>query len=198
MCVSACQRSLGRCVSSLKNLFFMLVNWWLEWCEAGCGGGGSLSLSLSSSSAALRIRAPAALTNRIAALMKSKESRQQQVSNFGISKLTLQTLKTFPKLRTPGAHNILNLSSDVSFFKIWSYATFPSALISLIFISLISLSRLAPFIHPLVSGISQRRTNYSHQGQRMLLFFTKVILEKNTHVVKFHRWRKYSHPLLKQ
>lgn len=195
MCVSVRQRSLGRCVSSLKNLFFMLVNWWLEWCEGGWGGGGSLSLSLSSSSAALRIRAPAALTNRIAALMKSKESRQQQVSNFGISKSTLQTLKPFPKLWTPGAHNILNLSSDVPFFKTWSYATFHSALISLIFISLISLSCLAPFIHPLVSGISQRRTNYSHQGQDMLLFFTKVILENNTHVVKFHWWRKYTHIL---
>lgn len=83
MCASVCQRSLGRCVSSLKNLFFMLANWWLEWCEGGCGGGGSLSLSLSSSSAALRIRAPAtALTNRIAALAKSKQSRQQKVSDF--------------------------------------------------------------------------------------------------------------------
>lgn len=76
-----CRRSLGRCVSSLKNLFFMLANWWLEWCEGGCGGGGSLSLS--SSSAALRIRAPAtSLTNRIAALVKSKQSSQQKVVDF--------------------------------------------------------------------------------------------------------------------
>lgn len=63
-------RLLGRCVSSLKNLFFMLLNWWLEWWEGGCGGGGSFSLP--SSSAALRIRGPSTLTNRIAALVKRR------------------------------------------------------------------------------------------------------------------------------
>lgn len=57
-------------MSSLKNLFFMLLNWWLEWWEGG--GGAGRSFSLSSSSAALRKRGPAALTNRIAALEKAE------------------------------------------------------------------------------------------------------------------------------
>lgn len=73
-----CLASLGRCVSSLKNLFFMLANWWLEWCEGGCGGGGSLSFSLSSS-AALRSRTPAALTSRIASLMEPVEKEMMNV-----------------------------------------------------------------------------------------------------------------------
>lgn len=71
LCVRVHVGSLGRCVSSLKNLFFMLVNWWLEWCEGGCGGGGSLSLPRSSSSAALRSLAAAALTSRIASLIEA-------------------------------------------------------------------------------------------------------------------------------
>lgn len=74
LCVGG--RLLGRCVSSLKNLFFMLLNWWLEWWEGGCGGGGSFSLP--SSSAALRIRGPSTLTNRIAALVKS--SRREKTT----------------------------------------------------------------------------------------------------------------------
>lgn len=59
---------LGRCVSSLKNLFLMLLNWWLEWWEGG--GGAGRSFSLSSSSAALRKRGLATLTNRIAAALE--------------------------------------------------------------------------------------------------------------------------------
>lgn len=57
----------------MKNLFFMLLNWWLEWWEGG--GGAGRSFSLSSSSAALRKRGPAALTNRIAALEKAEGER---------------------------------------------------------------------------------------------------------------------------
>lgn len=66
-----CIISLGRCVISLKNLFFMLVNWWLEWCDGTCG---SLSRS---SSAALRSRGSAMLTSPIATLMKSRADNKQ-------------------------------------------------------------------------------------------------------------------------
>lgn len=79
--------SLGRCVSSLKNLFFMLMNWWLEWCEGGCGGGGSLSFPLSSSSAALRSRIPAAPTSRIASLMEVGWRKRRQT----VRELTFHT-----------------------------------------------------------------------------------------------------------
>lgn len=72
MCAPVCMCSLGRCVSSLKNLFFMLANWWLEWCEGGWGGGGSLSFP--SSSAARRNRALSMVTNRIAALWSQRRS----------------------------------------------------------------------------------------------------------------------------
>lgn len=64
---------LGRCVISLKNLFFMPANWWLEWWDVGGRGGGG-SLSSSSSSAALRSRAPATLTSRITALLEQQKS----------------------------------------------------------------------------------------------------------------------------
>lgn len=84
ICFLLCHRCLlGRCVSSLKNLFFMLLNWWLEWWEGGGGAGRSFSLS-SSSSAALRKRGPATLTNRIAALEKA-EGRGGNVSNSDVA-----------------------------------------------------------------------------------------------------------------
>lgn len=65
----------------------MLVNWWLEWCEGGCGGGGSLSLPLSSSSAALRSRIPAAPTSRIASLMEVRWRKRRQT----VRELTFHT-----------------------------------------------------------------------------------------------------------
>lgn len=93
LCVSSvCMFLLGRCVSSLKNLFFMLENWWLEWCKGGCGGGGCLSLS--SSSAALRNRTPATLTNRIAALRKIKGEQTKKTVKSYISKSISETLNT--------------------------------------------------------------------------------------------------------
>lgn len=87
--------SLGRCVSSLKNLFFMLVNWWLEWCEGGCGGGGSLSLPLSSSSAALRSRIPVAPTSRITSLMEVgwRKRRQRDVRELTFHTATPSTCR---------------------------------------------------------------------------------------------------------
>lgn len=72
VCVCVCMCSLGRCVSSLKNLLFMLLNWWLEWCEGGAGR------SFSSSSAALRSRPPASLTSRIAAVRDASRADNQR------------------------------------------------------------------------------------------------------------------------
>lgn len=67
----------------MKNLFFMLLNWWLEWWEGG--GGAGRSFSLSSSSAALRKRGPATLTNRIAALEKAERRGGGDVSNSDVT-----------------------------------------------------------------------------------------------------------------
>lgn len=78
-------RLLGRCVSSLKNLFFMLLNWWLEWWEGG--GGAGRSFSLSSSSAALRKRGRTTLANRIAAVEKAEGGWGGNMSNSNVAAL---------------------------------------------------------------------------------------------------------------
>lgn len=59
---------LGRCPSSLKNLFFIFTKLW-EWWEGG-GGGGGARLGSSSGSAALRPRC-CMLTNRMADQLKT-------------------------------------------------------------------------------------------------------------------------------
>ena len=61
---------LGMWVSSLKNLFFMFMKLWFEWCEGGGGGGGAGS---SSSLAARRARGTE-LANRIAILPERVEN----------------------------------------------------------------------------------------------------------------------------